>query len=320
LLERITGCGFPKTRPEWLKNERGRQMELDGYASSLNLAFEYQGHQHYKLVSFFHKRSTEFERRQGDDACKRKLCREHGVMLLEIPYHIPHDKLQTYLAKRLEALRLAINLNESPVTVGQLGVWRRKNLEEMQNIAAARGGKLLSKFYVNSETKLHWRCAEGHTWEAIPNSIKRGSWCRKCGFSRSAMKRAHTIDEMQALAKAKGGVCLSVNYRNIKSRLLWRCAAGHEWETQASVIVGGHWCPQCEKLRLGRKYALTIGDMQKAAAKREGECLSETYLNNRQILKWRCAKGHEWEAIGNSIRRGSWCPVCAGKLTKRHEH
>jgi hypothetical protein len=309
----MTGVPFPKTRPSWLKNQRGGQMELDGYALSLRLAFEYQGHQHYEPALYLYSNLEKFKQRQQDDARKRRLCLQHVVTLLEIPYYISHDKLQEHLAEKLSRLKRELIIDSSPVRIGQLGVWRRKNMEEMKSIAAARGGKLLSKFYINNGTKLRWRCAEGHIWEAIPNSIKRGGWCRKCGIKLSAIKRAHTINDMQALAKVKGGVCLSTNYRNAKCRLRWRCAKGHEWETQASVILGGHWCPKCEKLRLGRKYALTIEDMQKAAAKRGGVCLSKSYLNNRERLLWRCAKGHEWKADGNSIRSGRWCPICAGK-------
>ena len=313
LLEHMTGVRFPKQRPKWLKNERGRQMELDGYVLSLRLAFEYQGPQHYSPRAFFHANAEAFQQRQRDDERKRRLCREHGVTLFEIPYLIPHNELQKHLASLLRYTKPSLLRNETPIEIRRLDVWRRKDIDELRILAVSRGGRLLSDFYVNNNTKLRWRCSRGHEWEAVPSSIKVGRWCRKCGIKCSAIKRARTIDEMQALAKAKGGVCLSVSYRNSKSRLLWRCAAGHEWETQASVILGDHWCPQCENFRLGRKYALTIGDMQNAAAKLGGVCLSESYLNNRQKLLWRCEEGHEWEAIGNSIRRGSWCPVCAGK-------
>jgi len=43
-----------------------------------------------------------------------------------------------------------------------------------------RGGKCLSDTYVNNQTKLLLECAEGHQWEAAPNSIKNGSWCPHC--------------------------------------------------------------------------------------------------------------------------------------------
>jgi Zn finger protein HypA/HybF involved in hydrogenase expression len=178
------------------------------------------------------------------------------------------------------------------------------------------GGSLLSNYYVNGGTKLRWRCAEGHEWEAIPASVKRGTWCPICGDRRAAIKRANTIEHVRVLAAAKGGVCLSESYNNVKSRLQWRCAAGHEWETQAAVIIGGHWCPKCEKFRLGRKYALSLKDIQKTATERRGECLSSSYLNVREKLTWHCAKGHIWRANANSIRRGSWCPICAGKRPK----
>ncbi|WP_373322126.1 zinc-ribbon domain-containing protein [Paraburkholderia adhaesiva] len=44
---------------------------------------------------------------------------------------------------------------------------------------------------------------------------------------------------------------------------------------------------------------------------RTGECLSERYVNNETKLRWRCAKGHEWEAVPASVIKGSWCPQCA---------
>src|SRR5262245_8726560 len=28
---------------------------------------------------------------------------------------------------------------------------------------------------------------------------------------------------------------------------------------------------------------------------------------------WRCAKGHEWQAIANNRAKGQGCPFCAGK-------
>jgi len=246
LLERVTGAPFPKMRPRWLRNDRGRQMELDGYAEPLRLAFEYQGVQHYEPIPFLDPNGLRFRQRQQDDRRKRQLCSQNGVTLLEIPYHIPHHKLHEHLLAKLNRVNRRLILDDKPIKIEHLGVWKRKYLEEMQKIAKARGGKLLSKFYINSQTKLRWRCSKGHIWEAVPTSIKAGSWCRICSFKIiAAKKRIHTIEEMRALAKAKGGLCLSANYVSFESKLRWRCAKGHGWETPPSSVLSGHWCPIC---------------------------------------------------------------------------
>ena len=316
LLERMTGVGFPKQRPKWLRNERGKQMELDGYSTSLGVAFEYHGKHHYQQSSFFHRQSDAFEQRRRDDEEKRRLCQVNGIVLFEVPHSIRHDQLQVHLASLLLRVNRDLLQEDKPIEITQLDVWRRRDIEELREIAISRGGSLISDYYINNNTKLRWRCTEGHEWEAVSSSIKQGSWCSICGDKRAGIKKAKTIDEMKVLAVAKGGFCLSDSYVNSRSRLRWRCATGHEWETPASVIIGGHWCPKCEKFRLGRKYALTIVEIQKTAKKRGGECLSESYLNARQKLTWRCAKAHTWEANANTVRSGSWCPICAGKRPK----
>ena len=57
---------------------------------------------------------------------------------------------------------------------------------EMVEIAKSRGGKCLSRTYINSKTKLKWLCAKGHSWHATPFSIKnRQSWCPVCNRNRN---------------------------------------------------------------------------------------------------------------------------------------
>jgi hypothetical protein len=57
---------------------------------------------------------------------------------------------------------------------------KKLTIEEMRSIAEERGGKCLSDVYVSANKKLLWECAEGHKWEAVPNSIKIGTWCPHC--------------------------------------------------------------------------------------------------------------------------------------------
>ncbi len=176
-------------------------------------------------------------------------------------------------------------------------------MKDMQGIAAERGGKCLSKEYVNSSTKVLWECGEGHQWQATPHDIKRGRWCPKCGVIRRVRG---SIKDMQGIAAERGGKCLSKEYVNLYAKLLWKCGEGHQWEAIPHSISRGSWCPKCAVIR----RTGSIKDMQGVVAKRGGKCLSTEYVNSSTKLLWECGEGHQWEAIPQSISRGSWCGEC----------
>eukprot|EP01125_Pyxidicula_operculata_P006278 TRINITY_DN2178_c3_g1_i2.p1 TRINITY_DN2178_c3_g1~~TRINITY_DN2178_c3_g1_i2.p1 ORF type:complete len:498 (+),score=111.05 TRINITY_DN2178_c3_g1_i2:408-1901(+) len=59
-----------------------RPMELDIYIPSLNIAFEYHGHQHYNTSTVF----DDVEVRSKMDEEKRIACQQSNIKLIEIPY------------------------------------------------------------------------------------------------------------------------------------------------------------------------------------------------------------------------------------------
>lgn len=123
----------------------------------------------------------------------------------------------------------------------------RLTIEEMRIIAQARDGECISNEYINSGTKLLWRCKYWHKWEATPLSVKyRKSWCPYC-----AKNRAYSIEDMQGLAKDNGGICLSKEYVNVKTKLIWKCRNNHVWKSTADNIKKGRWCPHCNKTKKG---------------------------------------------------------------------
>jgi len=184
-------------------------------------------------------------------------------------------------------------------------------LLEMQKLAETNGGKCLSNAYVNLKTKLKWQCAKGHTWEAVPYQMRRGTWCPVCDRE----KRMPTIEEMHQIAKARGGECLSVEYVHSKTKLKWQCAEGHVWEAEAYQVKGkGTWCPIC----FHAKRRLTIEKMQEAASAKGGKCLSDTYEGALTKLKWQCANGHVWETTPSKvIHSGSWCKKCYNESQRK---
>jgi len=121
---------------------------------------------------------------------------------------------------------------------------------------------------------------------------------------------------MQSLAAGNGGRCLSTDYVNNTTPLLWECREGHRFSKPFALIHGRtSWCPTCSPTRKP-----TIGEMRDLAAARGGKCLSGAYINIATKLRWRCAEGHEWEATTASVRsQRSWCPVCAREARRKQE-
>jgi hypothetical protein len=185
---------------------------------------------------------------------------------------------------------------------------KRFTIKKMQKLARSKGGKCLSKEYVNSQTDLKWRCKEGHTWIAALSDIKyNDKWCPICARS----ERANAfLKELQNLAKARGGECLSKIYVDFQTDLRWRCKKGHTWKTALSNLkYNDRWCPICARSERANAFLKELQDLAKA---RGGKCLSKKYVNKDTKLKWRCREGHIWETIPKSIKKGTWCPYCAG--------
>jgi hypothetical protein len=122
----------------------------------------------------------------------------------------------------------------------------------MRKIAEVRGGKCLSSTYINSMTPLFWECAEGHRWKALPSKVKQRTWCSVCSG-----KAKGTIEGMRKIAEERGGKCLSDTYVNRKTKLLWECKEGHQWEAQPGSIKFGQWCPECST-GLGERICRTF--------------------------------------------------------------
>lgn len=305
MFEAIFEERFPKARPLWLKNSRGNRMELDGYCKKLDLAFEYHGVQHYKEKTFFHRKSS-LSIRQQDDNTKLSLCGEHGVSLIEVPYDIQPEELQAFIYNQCNKHKISL-VKKPTIKLADLDYYSRNRIEEMRSFAAAKGGECLVDRYVTVITPVKWRCQKGHEWKSAFHYIKnKDSWCPVCSGNVK-----HTFVDMQTLAKARGGECLSTEYRNLTAKLMWRCAEEHEWRATANDVKNnGSWCPICA----GTKK-LDLKAMQDMARDRGGECVSKEYVNGHCKLHWRCAKSHEWKSAPGTMRhRGTWCPHCAGKV------
>ena len=188
---------------------------------------------------------------------------------------------------------------------------QKLTIEQMRQVAARRGGKCLSKKYLNNRTKLIWQCSKDHVWEAPPDSIKSGSWCPACA-GRPKIK----IDDMVAIARSHGGQCLSNEYTNAHTHLNWRCKEGHEWKATYNNIRKGKWCPKCAHEKIAAQQRLSIEEMRAIAESRGGKCISDRYMNIDSKLDWECIRRHRFKARPDTVKRGQWCPKCRASISE----
>ena len=130
----------------------------------------------------------------------------------------------------------------------------------MQKTARDRGGRWLSKEYINNITKLKWECAKGHRWWTTPMNIWKGAWCPECGRTKNRNTKPLTIEEMKEMAKTRGGDCISKFNSDSGTVFLWECSDGHRWASRLDNVKWGSWCPVCagRKWRWGRNISIDI--------------------------------------------------------------
>ncbi|RGB40859.1 hypothetical protein C1646_752838 [Rhizophagus diaphanus] len=101
-------------------------------------------------------------------------------------------------------------------------------------------------------------------------------------FIEESMKRL-ALDNAFAIAKERGGTCVSTEYINASTPVRWKF-----------------------------NRPLTIENAKQLACNRNGICLSKYFTNSHSALLWECAKGHLWTASFSSVKHSnSWCPFCS---------
>jgi len=188
---------------------------------------------------------------------------------------------------------------------------KRKTVKDCQNLAIKNGGSFLNERYSNAHTKYKWRCKEGCIWEATYNQIEQGYWCPKC-------YGAISIQDCIDIATAKGGKFLSECYVNNKTKMLWQCKYGHQWESSlASIKYKNRWCPKCQGFN-SKRNPPTTQDCNKIANSNGGKFLSSEYVKSNSKYLWECKKGHKWKSTYNAVQQGYWCSKCRASKSQRY--
>lgn len=123
------------------------------------------------------------------------------------------------------------------------GIKIESPLSKLQKISESKGGECLSDKYINCYTKMQFKCKNNHTWLTRSNDIlNKNAWCPYC----SGRLLYTPLEDLQRVAKLKGGQLLSTKYFNTIIKIKFKCKRNHIFESSYNHVVrNNNWCPIC---------------------------------------------------------------------------
>lgn len=169
---------------------------------------------------------------------------------------------------------------------------------------------LVSKKYVNANTKLEFICPKGHK-----HSITWHNWDtgRRCGICAG---KYIDYGSVSSEFSNEGYKLLSNTYINAHSFLEYECPNGHRNKIRWHNWKSGKRCPECAVD--GKRIDL---DIIKSSLRSDGYILlSDNYKSSKDKLLCRCPNGHMWEFTWSTWNAGHRCGMCFAEGQSRAEN
>lgn len=174
----------------------------------------------------------------------------------------------------------------------------------------------MNEFTLGSKRSIRWRCKMGHEWEAkMYSRTLNGTGCPYCSGRRTVPGITDLLTTHPELALEWADDRPITDFsRGSEGKIKWRCLkGGHEWTANVySRTADGYGCPFCAGKRpvpgvtdLATKHPELITEWN------DTRPMSDFMPSSGKKVAWKCAKGHEWEAVISSrTKNGNGCPVC----------
>lgn len=308
---------FTNTRKILIREEKP-SLELDGFNEELNMAFEYQGEQHYQAKWVMARKEDKediFKNIQQNDKEKLELCRKMKIPLILIPFFPNFKNDSEYLEYVFNILKQHENYEQFSkyiknlnLTVFEIDYKKIPNandkLIELEGIAKSKGGKLISQRYTNNLTKLQFEDKNGHRFYKTYSGILRGNWSP---FEYTRKKgEVYYLNEVKKIAESKGGKLISETCDSRDSILEFEDKEGKRFFKNYSSIKQGTWSPFEGKKIFNKEYHLNVA--KEIAESRGGKLISTEYINCKNILEFEDSQKRRFFKSYRSITNGVWTP------------
>ena len=193
---------------------------------------------------------------------------------------------------------------------------KRRTATEFISEAVDKHGSLFDyslSHFVNMRTKVDIICSHHGTFSKTPDHHLRGAGCPKCELKKRGVNLRLDHAAVQKRLNNRG-IKLLDPYTDSHTKLTFECLHGHVWAATPGNVLNGGGCPTCANKNRAQSQKLSTDDINSLIITR-GLKLVGAYINQNSPTTFKCLNGHKWTTSYKSIRRGSGCPDCLGRIT-----
>ncbi len=194
---------------------------------------------------------------------------------------------------------------------------RKHTFEYVQGRFTKEDCELLEDSYVNSYTKMEYRCSCGNISEISFANFRRGQKCKECGIKKIKEKKKLTFNYVQGCFTKEDCELLENSYINNHTKMRYKCSCGNISEITFHNFRAGNRCKKCGYKKAGEKQKLSFEYVCNCFAKEGCELLEEKYINCYTKMKYRCSCGNISKVSFSHFRRGDRCKKCVKERRKQ---
>ena len=171
------------------------------------------------------------------------------------------------------------------------------------DIVLPKGTNICPAFYLSCKdikkipnVPLIWKCLKGHTFvESVSERIKNKLLCPICKEEKS---NKHNIENKKAVQKTRKSI-------NNNTATHTKISVGSNIKTVKDLINS-----KLSYRYLGKEWT----GISATSTSRKKFNIESTDINSKELLFWKCSKGHKFCASPNlRIHEKSQCPICSNK-------
>jgi hypothetical protein len=245
---------------------------------------------------------------KGSEAKKEWKCTKGHIFFASPNSRTGHNKVNGPIGKNVTGCP---NCKNQKVLIGYNDL-----LSTNPDLASEADGWDPTAVVAGSPKRVDWICQAGHKWTASISSRSRlGTGCPFCSNVRVLPGFNDLSTLFPEIANQACGWNPSLISPGTKKRLLWQCSKGHSWQTSVYLRTKRNFgCPFCSQ----QKLLVGFNDLETShpdiAAEAFGWDPKTVTSGSVRKVKWRCPRGHNYEAIvRDRAQRNTSCVFCSGK-------